>query len=59
MNLDFFESKAPPDRLAGEDVAVGEPALPPILPAICNAIFTSTGERIRTLPITKQGFSFA
>ncbi len=49
VDIHFIQSDYAPTGL-------GEPALPPVAPAVANAVFNATGQRIRRMPFAEEGY---
>ena len=50
VDIHFIQSDHAP-------TGIGEPALPPLAPAVGNAIFAATGHRVRRMPLSDEGYT--
>lgn len=50
VDIHFIQSDHAP-------TGIGEPALPPLAPAVGNAIFAATGHRVRRMPLSEEGYT--
>jgi isoquinoline 1-oxidoreductase subunit beta len=52
LKIEILNSDAKPG-------GAGEEAVPPVAPAIANALFAATGQRVREIPFARAGFTLA